>query len=118
MVMSPDKESSAVALTLVPRDPGEKKPARQGPTTSIGGREGRLDLTTVVGALQAVSGEIVLERLLERLTATAVEQAGADRGLVILVRGDEPRVAAEGIVEGGRVTVSLPQAAAGSAALP
>jgi hypothetical protein len=42
----------------------------------------------VVAASQAVSGEIVLDRLIEILMALALQHAGAERGLLILLRGD------------------------------
>ena len=47
----------------------------------------QLDLGTVVKASQAVSSEIVLGRLIETLMVIAVEHAGAERGLLILLRG-------------------------------
>src|SRR5262249_36560677 len=42
----------------------------------------RLDLTAAVRASQAVSGEIVLENVIETLMALALQQAGAERGLL------------------------------------
>jgi hypothetical protein len=42
----------------------------------------QLDLGTVMKASQAVSGEIVLEQLIETLMVIAVEHAGAERGLL------------------------------------
>ena len=56
---------------------------------------------------QAISGEIVLEKLLEMLMRTALEQAGAERGLLILSRGAEQRIAAEATTDGDLVTVHL-----------
>ncbi|MFL5350954.1 MAG: AAA family ATPase [Hyalangium sp.] len=47
-----------------------------------------LDLATVVKAAQAVSGEILLEPLLERLMRILIENAGAQRGALVLVRDD------------------------------
>ena len=44
---------------------------------------------------EAVSGEIVLEKLIDTLMRTAIEHAGAERGLLILPRGDEYRIEAE-----------------------
>jgi PAS domain S-box-containing protein len=44
---------------------------------------------------QAVSGDIVLEKLLETLMRTAIEQSGAVRGLLILAREAGLRVVAE-----------------------
>src|SRR5712671_50252 len=87
-------------------------------TTGIAAPVEQQDLVTAVKASQAVSGEIVLERLIERLMVNAVEHAGADRGLLILVRGDESHVEAEAIMDREGVTVSLRQAGAGTAELP
>src|SRR5262249_52417365 len=50
---------------------------------TIGASVERLDLATVVRASQAVSREIVLEKLVDTLMAIALEHAGADRGLLI-----------------------------------
>lgn len=43
-----------------------------------------LDLATVLKASQAISGEIVLSELLLKLMATILENAGAQRGLLLL----------------------------------
>lgn len=67
----------------------------------------QLDLATVIKVSQAISGEIVLEKLLEMLTRTALEHAGAERGLLILSRGAEQRIAAEATTDGDLVTVHL-----------
>ncbi|HTJ90413.1 MAG TPA: AAA family ATPase [Acidocella sp.] len=55
----------------------------------------QLDIGTVVQAAQAVSGEILLDRLIETLMTLALEHAGAERGLLILLRGDVLQVAAK-----------------------
>jgi predicted ATPase/signal transduction histidine kinase len=47
-----------------------------------------LDALTVVKAQQAISGEIVLERLAATLLRAAIENAGAQRGALLLPRGD------------------------------
>jgi len=54
------------------------------PTSTIGAPVEQLDLATVIKVSQAVSGEIVLEMLIDTLMRTAIEQAGAERGLLIL----------------------------------
>ena len=64
----------------------EEGPA-PGPTSTIGAPVEHLDLATVIRVSQAVSGEIVLEKLIDTLMRTAIEQAGAERGLLILPRG-------------------------------
>ena len=58
-------------------------------------------------AAQAVSGEIVLDKLIERLMRIAVEHAGAERGLLILFSGDGSRIAAEATTGRGLVEVTL-----------
>ena len=55
-----------------------------GPTSTIGAPVEQLDLATVIKVSQAVSGEIVLEKLIDALMRTAIEHAGAERGLLIL----------------------------------
>jgi len=56
----------------------------------------------VVKASQAISGEIVLDRLIETLMTIALEDAGAERGLLILLRGDRLFVEAEARTTGRR----------------
>ncbi|QHF51234.1 ATP-binding sensor histidine kinase [Pseudomonas sp. S49] len=53
-----------------------------------------LDLATVLKVSQAVSGEIVLDRLIETVMRTAIEQAGAEQGVLILTEGETPYIAA------------------------
>ena len=74
-----------------------------------------LDLATVIRVSQAVSSEIVLEKLFDTVMRKAMEQAGAERGLLIVPRGDELQIEAESRINGNDVTVSLgggPSAAA------
>jgi predicted ATPase/signal transduction histidine kinase len=54
----------------------------------------QLDALTLVKAQQAVSGEIVLERLATTLLRVAIENAGAQRGALLLPRGDTLQVVA------------------------
>jgi PAS domain S-box-containing protein len=77
-----------------------------------------LDLGTVVKVSEAVSGEIVLEKLIDTLMRTAIEHAGAERGLLILPRGDEHRIEAEVTTRGNKVTVALRQASVTADDLP
>ena len=64
-----------------------------------------LDLATVIKVSQAVSGEIVFGKLIETLMRIAIEQAGAERGLLILPRGSAQRIVAEGHTAGDTVIV-------------
>jgi PAS domain S-box-containing protein len=93
-------------------------PVPASPTATIGAPVDRLDVGTVLKAAQAVSGEIVLGELIKTLLRIAVEHAGAERGLLILFQGDEPRIAAEATTGRGQVEVTLRQTAASPAELP
>jgi len=88
------------------------------PTATIGTPVGQLDVETVVKASQALSSEIVLRKLIETLMRIAVEHAGAERGLLILFRGDEPQIEAEATTGHGRVEVSVRRAAVTPSDLP
>ena len=77
-----------------------------------------LDLATVMKVSEAVSGEIVLEKLIDTLMRTAIEHAGAERGLLILPRGDEYRIEAEATIGSNEVKVELRQASVTAADLP
>ena len=48
-----------------------------------------LDLGSVTKASQAISGEIELDTLLNRIMIIAMENAGAEKGLLILKRGEQ-----------------------------
>jgi len=89
-----------------------------GPTSTILAPVEHLDLATVIKVSQAVSGEIVLERLIDTLMRTAIEHAGAERGLLILPRGDELRIEAEATTSGDVVAVDLQQASVTAADVP
>ena len=88
------------------------------PTGTIGTPVEHLDLATVISVSQAVSGEIVLEKLLDTLMRTAIAQAGAERGLLILSRGAEPRIAAEATTTADTVLVQLRDEPVSAAVLP
>jgi len=55
----------------------------------------QLDLDTVMKLSQAVSGEIVREKVIDALMRIAVEHTGAERGLLVLTQGVEQRIEAE-----------------------
>ncbi len=77
-----------------------------------------LDLATVIKVSEAVSGEIVLEKLIDTIMRTAIEHAGAERGLLILPRGDGYRIEAEAMTGSDYVTVVQQQAGITAADLP
>jgi PAS domain S-box-containing protein len=71
-----------------------------------------LDLATVIRVSQAVSSEIVLEKLFNTVMRKAMEHAGAERGLLIAQRGDELQIEADARVAGNDVVVRLRDASA------
>ncbi|MBV8590216.1 MAG: PAS domain S-box protein, partial [Acetobacteraceae bacterium] len=88
------------------------------PMSTIGAPVDHLDLATVIKVSQAVSSEMVLGRLVATLLRTAIEQAGAERGLLLLLRRDALRIEAEAITDGDAVIVQLCDKPASPAALP
>jgi signal transduction histidine kinase len=78
----------------------------------------RLDLQMVMKIFEAVSNEIVLERVIEAVMRIAVESGGAERGLLISPEGDGYRIEAEARTGVNGVEVQLRQAAASSSELP
>ncbi|HMZ29272.1 MAG TPA: ATP-binding protein [Thauera aminoaromatica] len=73
------------------------------------------DLSSVIEASQAISDEIVLERLIERLLQLALTSAGAQRGALALSRDRHLRVEAiAGLEEGSTLMCSLALEAATS----
>ena len=89
-----------------------------GPTSTIVTPVEHLDLATVIKVSQAVAGEIVLEKLIDTLMRTAIEHAGADRGVLIVPRGAEQRIQAEATTSGDAVVVRLRDESVAAAALP
>jgi PAS domain S-box-containing protein len=78
----------------------------------------QLDLGTVIKVSQAVSGEIVLEQLVQTLMVIAIEHAGAERGLLILPYGEEHRIAAKAGTGRDEIAVQLEEVPITSSDLP
>jgi PAS domain S-box-containing protein len=89
-----------------------------GPDRTIGAPVEQLDLATVVKVSQAVSGEIDFDKLIGILMETALEHAGAERGLLILPRGEEMWIEAEATTAQDGVVVHRPDTRATPTALP
>jgi predicted ATPase/signal transduction histidine kinase len=90
----------------------------QDPTATMSTPVEHLDLATVIRVSEAVSGEIVLEKLIDTLMRTAIEHAGAERGLLVLPHGDDYRIEAEATTGSSDVKVVLRQASVTAAELP
>jgi PAS domain S-box-containing protein len=71
----------------------------------------QLDVAAVVKASQALSGEMLLPHLIERLMTIAVQNAGADRGLLILPHESDYRIEAEARADGEQIVLHYGAAA-------
>jgi PAS domain S-box-containing protein len=85
---------------------------------TIASKTEHLDLATVIQVSQALSGEMVMEKLIDTLMRTAIEHATAERGLLILSGGPEQRIAAEATASGETVIVRAHDEKPSSFALP
>jgi PAS domain S-box-containing protein len=85
---------------------------------AVGTPIAQLDIGAAVKASQAVSGEIVLDRLIETLMTIALEHAGAERGLLILLRGDKLQIESEARSAHKQIEVALRRAEVTAAELP
>ena len=75
--------------------------------TGAGATSNQLDLATVMQVSQAISGEIVLERLLGKIMKLAIVNAGAQKGFFIL--DSDGRLTIEAAGEEGREEVKVMQ---------
>jgi predicted ATPase/signal transduction histidine kinase/DNA-binding NarL/FixJ family response regulator/tRNA A-37 threonylcarbamoyl transferase component Bud32 len=78
----------------------------------------RLDLASVMKASQTLSGEIVLSKLLSNMMHIVIENAGAEKGLLLLPQQNHWFIEAEGHVESDEVTVLQSLAIEDSEAVP
>jgi PAS domain S-box-containing protein len=95
-----------------------EEPAPSHPSTTIGAPVAHLDLATVIKVSQAISGEIVPENLIDTLMRTAIEHAGAEQGVLILLRDAQPLIEAEARTDRDEVTVQFRRSLASSSDLP
>ncbi|MEG5171534.1 AAA family ATPase [Microcoleus sp. B3-D7] len=64
-----------------------------------------LDIATVMKASEAISGEIVQDKLLSRLMKILIENVGAQKGYLILESQEKLLIEAEGVMNDEQVTV-------------
>ena len=89
---------------LAPIQPGIKKTKTTASVTTTGSGC-NLDITTVMKASQAISGEIMLDKLMSSLMKILMESAGAERGYLILSSQGKLLIEAEGKIDDNPVTV-------------
>lgn len=98
------------------REPAAAAPASS--TTTLGSHSSLLDLEAVVRSSQALSNEIVLDKLLSQLLKTVLENAGAQRGLLLLEQAGQWRIEASGRADVGIEIAPQPVLLATDPALP
>ncbi|MEG3901568.1 AAA family ATPase [Microcoleus sp. B4-C5] len=89
---------------LAPIQPGIKTTTTTASVTTKGSGS-NLDITTVMKASQAISGEILLDKLMSSLMKILMESAGAERGYLILSIQGKLLIEAEGTINSQQVTV-------------
>lgn len=87
-------------------------------TASKAERERTASRELGVKAAQAMSREVVMDRLIETLMTNVIVHAGAQYGLLLLMRGTQPMIEASGRIVEGRVAVTLGTATPAEQALP
>ena len=100
------REQYATLLANFHGSPGQEGDGTATGSISMDGAA-TLDLRSVTKAAQALSSEIQLDRLLARLTRILIENAGAQRGLVLLPRSTHWTIEAYGTSESSDVAVLL-----------
>ena len=85
------------------------RPESPGVGGTVATSAGQLDLATVVKVSESVFSGMDLNELIRKLMRLALEQAGANRGLLILARGDEFFIEAEAQTVLDTVAVKLPK---------
>jgi len=101
---------------LLPSTPTAPEPARV--DEAAGTPLAALDLESVLKTARALSGEIVLGKLLRKLMTLVIENAGARRGFLILKKPEGLFIEAEGSVDGTTVVVEQAVPVESSTALP
>jgi GAF domain-containing protein len=80
--------------------------SRSTPLAAVGTIFAHVDVPAVVEMYRAVSSEIVLDNLIERLMTVVLENAGASKGLLLLPRENALRLVAAAIASEDSVIVN------------
>jgi predicted ATPase/serine phosphatase RsbU (regulator of sigma subunit)/tRNA A-37 threonylcarbamoyl transferase component Bud32 len=93
-----------------PKTPGSTTTQGTSSSSTTGSSSGEsLDLTTVLKASQAISSEIKLDQLLAQLLNLAIENAGAQKGILILSDNNQLKIAAAKLPDSAvQILESLP----------
>jgi len=116
-VLSPDLDSTI-------QSPRTSAPLSAVTTSSVsvntteGTLHEKLDITAILHATHALSGELILDSLIGRVLRLLAENAGAQHAVLSLLRNGELRIAAQLRLEPHRLETGLDEQVAGSTRLP
>ena len=85
---------------------GTNKDTKISTIVTMSGSSYHLDIATVMKATIAISGEIVLDKLLSSLMKILIENAGAQTGYLILIDRNQLLIEATGTIDSQEITVS------------
>ena len=89
---------------LRPELRSQAAPAERWPSS---GDLGQIDLTSMIRSSEAISSELQIGDLISRIMEIAIVNAGAERGLLILPKGDELMIEAEAVTGPETIEVRL-----------
>jgi len=75
-------------------------------TGSMGMATANLDVLSLLKATQAISGEIQLDKLLQKLIGILLQNAGSERAVLLVKEGTDWFIEAEGTLAGQKITLS------------
>ncbi|MBD2041157.1 AAA family ATPase [Microcoleus sp. FACHB-672] len=90
---------------LLVANQGSSQNAKATTLVTTTGSKYSLDIATVLKASQAISGEIVLDKLLSSLMKILIENAGAQQGYLILEERGKLLIEAEGAIDSEQMSV-------------
>ena len=94
------KRNSSIEKSLPATTLGKEKLLSNSFLETIQGSNSFLDLSTILKSTQAISSEILLGNLLEKMITIAIENAGAQRGVLLLEKEENFYIEADGKVDG------------------
>ncbi len=99
-------DSTAMPQTAVHGETlGDSESLSDSTVTFSGDGDGALDMSTVIKASQAISGEIQLAGLLQTMVRIVMENAGAQRAVLLLEQDGRLRIEADGQLNDAKVKV-------------
>jgi predicted ATPase/signal transduction histidine kinase len=98
------------------QNPRLREPMPLAPAATFAAVPEQLDLFSVVKALQSISSELLLPKLSETLLQIVLQQAGGQKGALILVRDGDLAVHAEATTDGTEIRIESRQGVPASAA--